>query len=99
MCDKKNCTNPLYFHSKSPDGLKFYRENCGQIFLVPKDKIQLERYDGYGANTECNQCINYLTCCVPSYDNGFIFRCACCGRFYRLTLLDFIHIDGKPVCA
>lgn len=99
MCDKEKCLQKLVFHSKSPDGLKFCRPNCGQVFLVPKDKIQLERYDGYGSNIDCNRCLESLTCCVPSYDNGFIFRCICCGKYFRLTLLDFVHVDGKPICA
>jgi hypothetical protein len=98
MCDMEKCSQSLIFHSKGPDGLYFRRPFCGQVFLVPKDKIKLERYEGYGSEIDCNQCMNSLTCCVPSYDNGFIFRCICCGKFYRLTLFDFVYVSGKPIC-
>lgn len=98
-CDRSKCQNKLFFRAVVPDGLQFYSPNCNQVFLVPKDKIQLERYNNYGSNTDCNQCLDSLVRCAPSYDNGFILCCLCCGKFYRLALLDFVRVDGEPVCT
>lgn len=97
MCDRAKCHNMLFFHAVVPDGLQFYSPNCNQVFLVPKGKIKKELYHRGGAYHDCDQCDDHL---ISNYqfDNGHILRCLLCGRLYRLLLLEFVHVSGKPAC-
>jgi hypothetical protein len=97
MCTPRDCQNRLCYYRTRPEGFLFQRVNCGQVFLVPRQSVGMELYDNYNMLHDCNECRQHLVVTLK-YDNGFIFRCAKCGRMYRLYLMELIQIQGNACC-